>query len=168
MKIFPIFFIFLIHKWFQLHHGNVIPLLISILNGIFAFATVFIACELGQRMYNAFEKIDFNIEQLKWYLFPSKIKRLLPMIIAAAQEPVEMECFGSMTCTREVFEKVSTKVQFNKILKLMCSSQYYFIFPFRWFIALFRILWCCVNLEIENIFSKPRSRVFMYIQLHKS
>lgn len=89
-----------------MHHGNVVPLLLTILNGIIGLVLVFISCELGQRLINAFAKIDYTMDQLKWYLFPNEIKRMLPLIIKIAQEPVSMECFGSIKCTREVFQNV--------------------------------------------------------------
>lgn len=90
-----------------MYHENVLPLLLLISNGLIAFATVFIACELGQRMTDAFDEIDSTICQFEWYLFPIEIKQILPTIIAIAREPVEVECFGSIACTREVFKNVS-------------------------------------------------------------
>lgn len=77
------------------------------IDGILGLILVFIASELGQRMGDAFEEIDFTIGQFNWYLFPVKIKRMLPMIILDANQPVVLECFGSIACTREVFKNVS-------------------------------------------------------------
>lgn len=76
------------------------------LNGLLGLAMVFIACELGERLNGAFEKIDVTIDKFDWYLFPIEIKRILPMIMANAQQPVSLECFGSIACNREVFRKV--------------------------------------------------------------
>lgn len=81
-------------------------LLLPVINGIFGLATIFSASELGQRMNDAFEEIDLSIDQFNWYLFPIGIQRLLPMIIANAQQTVSMECFGSIVCTRDVFKNV--------------------------------------------------------------
>lgn len=67
---------------------------------------VAIACELGERMSGAFEKIDVTIEKFDWYLFPIGVKRMLPMVMAGTQQPVALECFGSIACSREVFRKV--------------------------------------------------------------
>lgn len=83
------------------------PLLVLIINGFFAFNTVFIACELGQRLSDAFDKIDVNMNHFDWYLFPIEIKRMLPTIYSYAQQPVLLECFGSIVCSREVFKNVS-------------------------------------------------------------
>ena len=92
-----------------MHHENVLPLLLLVISGIAAFATVFIACELGQRLIDAFDEISSTIDHLKWYSLPIEIQRLLPMIVVAAQQPVSVACFGSITCTREVFKNVGIK-----------------------------------------------------------
>lgn len=81
--------------------------LVLVVCGFFGLTTVFIICELGQRMNNDFHEIHNTIDRLDWYLFPIKIQRMLPTIIANAQQPILLECFGSITCTRETFKKVS-------------------------------------------------------------
>lgn len=86
--------------------GNDLPLFILITMGTFTFALVFIVCELGQRMCDAFDGIGSTIDQWDWYVFSVELKRMLPMIMANLQRPVEMECFGSITCGREVFKNV--------------------------------------------------------------
>lgn len=91
-----------------MHHGNVMILLLPVFNGIIGLGTAFISCELGQRMADAFNQINSSIDESDWYLFPIEIKRMLPMVIAIVQQPVLMECFGSIKCTREVFKNVST------------------------------------------------------------
>lgn len=76
------------------------------LNGAAGLILVFIACELGQRITDAFDGIDCTIDQLDWYLFPIEIKRVLPIIIVSAQQPVSVGCFGSIICIRVVFKNV--------------------------------------------------------------
>lgn len=71
-----------------------------------SFGLVFTACELCQRVSDAFEEIDDVIDQLDWYKYPSDIKRMLPMIMINAQEPTIIECFGSISCSRMVFKQV--------------------------------------------------------------
>lgn len=82
------------------------PLLLLIFSGIFALTLVFIACELGQRLNNAFDRINLTIDRFNWYLFPNEVKCMLPMIIVLAQQPVSLECYGSIVCTRDVFKDV--------------------------------------------------------------
>lgn len=89
-----------------MHHENIMPVLLLIFCGIIALITVFIACELSQRLDHAFEKINFTIDQFDWYLFPALIQRMIPTVSVVAQQPVSMECFGSIKCTRETFKKV--------------------------------------------------------------
>lgn len=90
-------------------------LLLLILCGIIGFTLLFIACELSHRMTCAFDEINLTIEKLNWYLFPIEVKRMLPMIIATAQEPVALECFGSISCTRDVLKNVGTKLSYQLI-----------------------------------------------------
>lgn len=81
-------------------------LMLPIIDGDAGLIAALIACELGHGMNDAFEEIYFTIEQFDWYLFPVEIKRVLPIIIASAQQPVTLECFGNIACTREVFKNV--------------------------------------------------------------
>lgn len=90
----------------QFQHDNVTPLSVLFLDGISALALVFVACELGQRMTDSFDRVHFTLNQFEWYSFPIEIKRMLPMIIEIAHHPVSLECFGSITCCREVFKNV--------------------------------------------------------------
>jgi hypothetical protein len=44
------------------------------------------------------------IDQFKWYLFPSEIQRMLPLILNFAQQPIEIKCFGNMKNDRDTFK----------------------------------------------------------------
>lgn len=92
---------------FQTHHENIIPLLLLGIIGTIGLALVFVCCELGQRMSDAFDGINFTIEQLDWYLIPVEVQQMLPMIITITQQPVELKCFGNIVCGREVLKNVS-------------------------------------------------------------
>lgn len=68
---------------------------------------VFIACELSQRLGNAFTDIYELIDQLQWYRFPTKVRRILPMALGFVQQPVSLECFGTFVCCRDAFKRVN-------------------------------------------------------------
>lgn len=78
----------------------------------YAFSSLFLACELGQRMNLAFVECNDMIDQFGWYLFPAEIQRILPIIMNFAQQPTEIKCFGSVACNREIFKSVSVASQF--------------------------------------------------------
>lgn len=67
----------------------------------------FIPCELGERTSGTFVEICDEIDNFDWYAFPMKIQKILPLILINAQEPVAIECFGSIACARDVFKRVS-------------------------------------------------------------
>lgn len=73
----------------------------------YSFAFTFICCELGERVRKAFVSIENDVDQFSWYLFPFGIWKMLPMFMAAAEEPVILWGIESMPCTREYFQQVS-------------------------------------------------------------
>lgn len=94
---------------FQLHHETNIFILFGLmLEVVFAFGLVFIVCEIGERISTAFNEIDDVIDQFKWYLLPAEVQRMLPTIILNVQQKVALKCFGSISCQREAFRKVSS------------------------------------------------------------
>lgn len=82
---------------------------------------IFVVCELGQRLSNAFEEILDEFDRFHWYQFPLEISRSLVKILAVSQIPVEMEVFGSITCCRFVMKFVSST---NKMRKPPQSTYY--------------------------------------------
>lgn len=76
----------------------------------YAVGLIFVACELGQRISDAFEEICDMIEKFNWYSFPDELKTNLTTILIVAQQPVEIECFGSIACSRFSFKKVKDKI----------------------------------------------------------
>lgn len=93
--------------------ANVAILFSTVFNACNAFGVAFSFCELGQRISNAFDEIDDVIAQLKWYLCPDELKRILPIIIINSQDPVALEYFGSTSCSRETFKKVCLNIWKN-------------------------------------------------------
>lgn len=128
------------------------PLFLLILSGTFGLAAVFIACELAHRLTDAFNGIGHTADQLDWYLFPIEVKRMLPMVIVIAKQPVTIACFGNIICSREVFKNVSAFLLYdfnNHKLNYsnLCPHQFFSLF--RLFIGLFRFSWCSVDLVVE-------------------
>lgn len=77
----------------------------------YAFGLVFIVCELCQQVCNGFEEMNKTMDQLYWLSYPVEIQRLLPMVIIFAQKPVIFIVFGSITCCRESFKKVTSIIK---------------------------------------------------------
>lgn len=67
---------------------------------------LFAPCELSGRISTEFEQINYHIDQFDWYLFSLDMKKMLIIIMANAQQPVDVGGFGSFPCNRETFEKV--------------------------------------------------------------
>lgn len=107
----------------QLHHsGNLAMQMLTMLEVIYAFGAVFIACELGQRTNLIFAECSDMVDQLRWYLFPVELQRMLPMILSYTQRPIEVKCFGSKTCDREAFKYVIA-ITALKTNPFLCNSE---------------------------------------------
>lgn len=83
-----------------------------------AFGLIFFSCEIGQRFTNLFEEITGRFDQLKWYLFPIHVQRLLPAVLINVQEPMVIGCFGIMAGSRDQFKKVKNKIIASKLFRI--------------------------------------------------
>lgn len=72
-----------------------------------AFAFVYIICEFGQRVSNAYIEIEDEIGQLDWYLLSMEIQKILPTLMIVTQKTVGLDVFGNISADREDFQKVS-------------------------------------------------------------
>lgn len=81
--------------------------LLTMFGSGYAFGTMFIACDLGQRLDDAFAEIGELIYQCDWHLFSVEMRRMVVVMITVLQQPLSFKCFGSISCSREVFKKVS-------------------------------------------------------------
>lgn len=101
------FYLHSIISLLQLHHSdNLAMLAITALEIIYAFVALLVACEVCQRINLIFDECNEMVKQLEWYLFPAEIKRMLPLMLNFALEPIEIKCFGTMTSDREAFKYV--------------------------------------------------------------
>lgn len=104
-----------------LPNTDVVILCTVIFYGIDAVGIIFAACEIGQRMCNAFEEIEYC-----WYLFPQQVKRISPIMLLNLQAPVELQIFGSFCCDRYAFSRASIKVtSWFKLLELIWKNGFH-------------------------------------------
>lgn len=110
-----------------------------------ALVLVLIPCEFGQQAGDAFGEVDDVLSQLDFYLLPIEIQRMLPKIIMYAQEPLVLQFFGSLCCTRDQFKKVNALalVKYNSPLNCL------YLFSFRLLEPYTNILWYFVNFTNE-------------------
>lgn len=93
-------------KTFQTNEKNSVVIVVPAVELFVAFVLVFISCELADRISVEFEQICNIISTSNWYAFPISYSKMLPTILANAQEDVYFECFGSIPCNRETFKRV--------------------------------------------------------------
>lgn len=85
---------------------------------------MFCVCEFGQRVNGHFETFDNEVGQCRWYLFPLELQQMLVIATMNTQQPVMIQGFGNIPCTRESFKMVKksefvTNLSFQFFLILM-------------------------------------------------
>lgn len=81
-------------------------ILMTIFEAFYAVCIVFVTCERGEQFTITYGELENVIKEFDWYLFSIEIQRLLPIILLGAQQPIELQCFGSLSTSRESFKKV--------------------------------------------------------------
>lgn len=70
---------------------------------------VFVTCEFSQRYTDAYEAIGNEVNKIDWHLVinDKQLHRMLLIIMVYAQKELEIKFFGSISCSREQFKRVS-------------------------------------------------------------
>lgn len=120
--------IFILYYFQTLQSQDLIDYTLVIGVGIelfWSFALVYSVCELGHRIANEYDEIDYEIGQFDWYSFPVDLWPMLPTLIIGVQQPVGIDVFGIVSCSREDFKKVNLN---SNQLKLQCFLKKLLLF----------------------------------------
>lgn len=82
-------------------------LFVWIFSGFGALMLIFICCEFGQRFSNAYDELNDAVNRMDWYLIPIDLHRILLIVMINTQKPLDVNFFGSISCSREQFKRVS-------------------------------------------------------------
>lgn len=69
--------------------------------------SIIVQFKLEQRFSDSISEMDDVITQYDWYLFPYKVRRILPMVMQNTRKPIIIKCFGDVLCARIQMQKVS-------------------------------------------------------------
>lgn len=74
---------------------------------VVTICSILIFCEISEKITNIFMEIYFEMEQIKWYLFTIKKRRIYMAIISFSQKPIILDGFGSIQGSRVAFKNVN-------------------------------------------------------------
>lgn len=57
-------------------------------------------------MTTQFDQMNHLINDCDWYIFPNELQRILPIVMMSTQQPVVLQGFANMKCTRDAFKQV--------------------------------------------------------------
>lgn len=79
---------------------------------IWPFIHIFFVCEFGQRLSGQFDMLDAAFCQCKWYLLSIELQRMLVIVMSITQQPVILQGYGNIQCTRGSFKQVKIFIFF--------------------------------------------------------
>lgn len=91
---------------------------------IVVLVSLFIFCYFGDGVTTRFHDVNDLMYECSWRLLPVNLRKELPMILAAAQNPAHLRGFANLNCSCEVFKKVNKTQQHVQLKE-------YSIFLFR-------------------------------------
>lgn len=68
----------------------------------------FLVCELGQWITSQYDMFGDELCACNWYALPMVMQRMYLMFLLNTQQPMYIQCYGGITCSREIFKKVIT------------------------------------------------------------
>lgn len=100
-----------------------------------SFSIIFAFCELGAQLTNQFNALDETLCQIKWYLLPVDVQRMILICMLDAQHEMFLRGYANIVCTRDAFKNVRDfSWHNNKIseIKFIFNLMLFFIFlPIR-------------------------------------
>lgn len=76
---------------------------------------ILMICEPGEWVAAHFEGFSKKLEQCNWHLLPIDIKRLYLIFLIDTQQPINIQCYGGILCTRDTFKKVALIINFDAV-----------------------------------------------------
>lgn len=87
-------------------NSTAVEIVITTLFTIWVFVLTFLFCEPGERVSNQFESFGEELQRCNWYKLSMEMQRLYAIFLLNTQQPIIIESYGQLQCTRETFKRV--------------------------------------------------------------
>lgn len=122
---------------------KLVELLIILMCAFWVLGFFFCICELGETITHRFDVFRQELERCNWHTLPIEMQRMFLIFLLDTQQPINIRCYGNVTCLRDTFRKVTKQSKDVENTRFeRCDSS----FPictvhFRSFTMDFHILW---------------------------
>lgn len=107
-------------------------LIVQIVLMFWSFFMIFLHCNFGEIITNAFSDINEQLYQCDWYTFPLDIQRMQATILINTERPILLKGFGNILSTRDTFKRVNLQIYIRNIFKIMSKNDNTGNNVFRW------------------------------------
>lgn len=101
--------LFLVLKWEDDSNAFEMATAGIIVSWIFAFN--FLICEFGQWVNSRYEAYSSELTECDWYALPMEMQRMYMIFLVNAQQPMHIESYAGIECTRDTLKKVDSDGQ---------------------------------------------------------
>lgn len=92
---------------------------------LWSLVPLFVICSGFEEITNRFDTIDIY-QECDWYKFLPKVQRMIPFIIANAQESTGFKGYANISCTRDTFKRVILSMLFELMIACHLRCHVYF------------------------------------------
>lgn len=92
--------------------SNLSELISPLVLAAWSFGSVFLFCEFGIKVTNAFEEFGDELYQCKWYSFSTETQQMMVTFLAETQDPAFVRGYCNIVCLRDSFKKARSTVFF--------------------------------------------------------
>lgn len=85
---------------------NLVELCLPMVFLFWAFSANLMFCALGERLTSRYIRIDVEITNFIWYIFPLDVQKMLPILLNGTQDAIVLSGIGNVLCTHEAFKDV--------------------------------------------------------------
>lgn len=86
----------------------------TVLLAFWTFVTLFSFCEFSEIVACQFEIFSEELYQCDWYLATNRLQRMFLVVLANAQQPMDIHGYAGIECTRDTFKKVFIIIRLPK------------------------------------------------------
>lgn len=106
--------------------SKLIEMIFSFVLAFWTFIFLFLVCEPGHQVTEAYAQYEQELVQCNWHLLPTITKRLYLMFLLDAQQPINIQCYGGVLCARDIFKNVCSLWRFWKGPSKDNRNSYFF------------------------------------------
>lgn len=87
-------------------NSEFIEMVFSFVMAFWTLVLIFLICEPGEQVFEAFLQFDEELNQCDWSLLSVEMRRMYLIFLLDTVQPINIHCYDGILCTRNTFKTV--------------------------------------------------------------